>query len=168
MSIEVLAKVAGILGFFISVATFALTRWERRIVVIFGFDEGSSDDFGENGDEPITTVNLSITNLGARAVHLDLRTLQIETGSNIYGVWYEDYFGGTQREILLAPMGTQTLGLPADTFREKLKIETPRRYDERTFNFMLPLKVSVAATNGKVFSSKHLKFWEATGEFHRA
>ena len=64
MSIEVLAKVAGILGFFISVATFALTRWERRIVVIFGFDEGSSDDFGENGDEPITTVNLSITNLG--------------------------------------------------------------------------------------------------------
>src|SRR5690348_1926821 len=104
MSIEVIAKVAGILGFFISVATFALTRWERRTIIVFGLDEGTSDDFGENTEDPIATVTLSITNLGAKAVHLDLRTLQIESSANVCAIWREHHFGGEQREVLLAPM----------------------------------------------------------------
>ena len=40
MSIDELSKAAGVLGFFISLATFALTRWERRVVLDFGIDSG--------------------------------------------------------------------------------------------------------------------------------
>ena len=165
---DVLVKIAGILGFVISVLTFALTRWERRARIEFGLDEGSSDDFSEQMDEPISTINITVTNLGARAVHLDLRTLEVLSNGNTCAVWRQDHFGGTQREILLKPNDAETIGLPVKTFREELKIACPSRYDERSFNFMQPLTVSVASTSGKVFSSKGLKFWEATGEFHRA
>jgi hypothetical protein len=145
-----------------------LTRWERRAQITFGLDEGSSDDFGQQVDEPISTINITITNLGARAVHLNLRTLEVESNDNVCAAWRQDHFGGVQREIVLKPNDTETIGLPLDTFRSELKIEDPVRYDEHSFNFMQPLKVSIASTSGKVFSSKGLKFWEATGEFHRA
>ena len=168
MGMDLLVKIAGILGFVISVVTFALTRWERRARIEFGLDEGSSDDFGEQMDEPMSTVNITITNLGARAVHLDLRTLEVRSNGNACAVWRQDHFGGAQREILLKPNDAETIGLPAETFRGELKIAVPSRYDERSFYFMQPLTLSVASTGGKVFSSKNLKFWEATGEFHRA
>ncbi|MDE3071662.1 MAG: hypothetical protein KGJ63_02890 [Pseudomonadota bacterium] len=168
MTIDDLAKAAGILGFLISVATFALTRWERRAVVIFGLDEGSADDFGITVDEPISTINLTISNVGARSLHLDLRTLQIEATGNTLSVWREDHLGGEQREVLLKPNDSKTIGIFLDTFRDVLKIESPRKYDEHSFNFMQPLRISVVTTNGKVFASKKLKYWEATGEFHHA
>jgi hypothetical protein len=168
MTIDQLAKVAGILGFLISVATFALTRWERRAAIVFGFDEGLSDDFGVVFDEPISTINLTITNVGARSLHIDLRTLQIKSSGNALHAWREDHLGAEQREILLKPNDSQVLGIPVKTFRDVLNIKTPKKYDDQSINFMQPLQISVATTSGKVFSSTKLKYWEATGEFHRA
>jgi hypothetical protein len=40
MSIDDLANIAGVLGFVISLATFALTRWERRALVHFSLETG--------------------------------------------------------------------------------------------------------------------------------
>ncbi len=45
MSVDDLAKWAGVLGFFISLATFLLTRWERHVTLDFGLEPGSSSDF---------------------------------------------------------------------------------------------------------------------------
>jgi len=167
MTIDQIAKVAGILGFLISVATFLLTRWERRAEVVFGLDEGYSDDFDEELDEPISTVNLTITNVGARSLHIDLRTLQVKSNGNSFNAWREDHFGAEQREVLLKPNDSQKIGLPVEAFRENLKIKTPKKYDAQSFNLMHPLRISVATTSGKLFLSKKLKYWEATGEFHR-
>jgi len=171
VNIDEIAKSAGILGFLISVTTFGLTRWERRAAVVFGLDEGSSNDFVDSlnePNEPIETINLTVTNVGARPLHFDLRTLLLEHKGNTLSVWREDHLGGEQREVLLKPNDSKTIGVPLATFLRSLKFESPSKYDEHSFNFMHPLKISVTTTAGKKFSSKKLQYWEATGEFHRA
>jgi hypothetical protein len=168
ITIDQLAKVAGILGFGISVMTFALTRWERRAAIAFGLDEGTYEGADVLSEEIIDIVNLTLTNVGASSLLVNLRTLQIASNGNILNVWREDYIGIENREVLLKPNDVQVIGLPAGTFREALKIKAPKKYDDQSFYVMLPIKVSVSTTTGKVFSTKKLKYWEATGEFHRA
>lgn len=168
MNIDQLAKIAGVLGFLISVSTFILTRWERRAILTFSLDSGSSLDFAEQDEEGPETINLTITNMGARALLVDLGTLKIECNGNVLDAWIEDHWGVAQREILFKTTDHQMLGIPLETFTAKLKIETPKKYDDNSFHFMYPLKISVKTIDGKEFSSKNLKYWEATGEFHRA
>ena len=168
MTLDAVAKIAGILGLIISVATFVLTRWERRASIIFGLDSGSSSDFDSELEEPMETVNLTITNSGAVSVHLDLRTLVIEANGHKLNAWRENHWGPEQREVLLRANEFRTIGIPLVTFIGQLKITSPKTYDDNSFNFMLPLRISVSATNGRTFTSKKIRYWEATGEFHRA
>jgi hypothetical protein len=167
MSIDDLSKVAGVLGFFISLATFALTRWERRVVLDFGLDPGSSSSFGDEGEEPMSTVNLTVTNLSARPALLDMRSLDIHSNGNAMNVWREDCWGKEKREVLLKPNESQTIGIPQATFDRELKIKPPEKYDEKSFNLEYPLVVRLKASNGRSYVSKKLRYWEATGEFRR-
>ena len=175
MSIDDLSKVAGVAGFAISLATFALTRWERRIVLVFGLDSGSSSDFhkdedeeaGNECEEPRSSVNVTITNIGSRPALLDLRTLEVRSNGNTLRAWHEDHWGGQQREVLLKSGDSHTIGIPLQTFTKQLKIQAPKKYDENSFYFMHPVQVLVRAADGKSHASKRLKYWEATGEFHR-
>ncbi|ABE46868.1 hypothetical protein [Polaromonas sp. JS666] len=168
MTIDELSKVAGVLGFFMSLATFALTRWERRILVDFGLDAGTSADFRDESDQPMSIVNLTISNLGARSVLLDMRSLEVISSGNVLDAWRQDFWGPEVREVLLKPNDSHTIGIPLTTFMKELHIETPPKYDDRSFSLMHPVRICVKGANGKAYSSKQLRFWEATGEFHRA
>lgn len=157
MTIDQLAKLAGILGFAISVTTFLLTRWERRAAIAFGLDEGTYEGADVLSEEIIDIVNLTLTNVGARSLLVDLRTLQIASNGNTVSVWREDHIGAEQREVLLKPNDFQVIGLPVSTFREGLKIKAPKKYDDQSFWAMLSIRVSVSTTTGKVFSTKKNK-----------
>ncbi len=167
MSIDDLSKVAGVLGFFISLATFALTRWERRVVLDFGLDPGSSASFGDESEDPMSTVNLTVTNLGARSALLDMRSLEIHSNGTALNVWREDYWGKEKREVLLKPNESHIIGIPLATFERELAIKSPETYDEKSFNLEYSLVVRLKASNGKSHISKKLRYWEATGEFRR-
>jgi len=167
MNVDDLAKLAGVLGFFISLATFVLTRWERRLILDFGLEGGESADFDSNYENSHGTVNLTITNLGAQAALLDLRTLEAKCNGNALDIWREDFWGKQQREILLKPNDSQMFGIPYDTFVKQLKVKPSGNYDNETFYRTYPVRLSVKTTDGKVIRSKKLKFWEAVGEFHR-
>ncbi len=168
MTIDDFAKLAGVLGFVISLATFALTRWERRVLLDFGLNAGVSTDFDDSSADPKGTANLTITNLGTRSALLNLRTVELRSGSNLLHAWRQDHWGSQQREVLLKPSDSHTIGIPLETFASELQIKPPAKYDDKSFYFMHPVRVSVATTDGKVHASKKLKYWEATGEFHRA
>lgn len=167
MSIDELAKLVGVLGFFISLATFAITRWERRVVLDFGLEGGESAEFNSDYENTHGTVNLTLTNLGAKAVLLDLRTLEAKCNGNTLDIWREDFWGKEQREILLKPNDSYRLGIPYETFTKGLKVEPPEKYDAESFYRTHPIRLCVKTTDGKVISSKKLKYWEAVGEFHR-
>jgi len=168
VTIDDLAKFAGVLGFVISLATFALTRWERRAVVHFGFESGSREVSDEGYGHSIDTIEITLINLGGKAVVLDLRTLELRRGSETLAPWQQDHWGSQESEVLLTPNERTVLGLPKDTFEQVLKIEAPEAYDKQTFYAMLPVQGRVRSTRGKVFESSRLRYWEAIGEFRRA
>ena len=71
MNIDFIAKIAGVLGFFISVTTFVLTRWERRSRLSFGMDRnhvttGKIPDNLDEDDESFEAVSLRISALRER------------------------------------------------------------------------------------------------------
>jgi hypothetical protein len=82
--------------------------------------------------------------------------------------WQEDHWGPEESEVLVQPHGRTVLSLPHDTFEQKLMIESPDRYDNKTFYALLPVHIRIQSTKRKVFESKGLRYWEAIGEFRRA
>jgi hypothetical protein len=163
-----LLKITGLLGFLISVATFALTRWERRASISFGLDPGDENDFGRGCLIPIETVNVTITNTGARPVQLDLRTLEIQHGKSVLLVWREDHYGSDKREVLLKPSDELVLGVSLKTFEERLGITSPEGpFTEESFGKMFPLRIRARTVEGVLFSSNWHKYWASVGEFHR-
>jgi hypothetical protein len=165
MNLDDLAKWAGVLAALISLAALLLSR---RVHLEFGLGTGQSTDFDQGADEALETVNLSITNLGSRPVVLDMSTLQVRCNSNVLQVWRQDYFGNKQQEALLKPSESYAIGIPLGTFLHELKIKPPEPYDETSLYALNPVLVRVRTTDGRRHESKKLRFWEATGEFHRA
>ena len=167
MSIDELAKIAGVLGFVISLATFALTSWERRALVHFGLKKGSSKATVDDEESYVDTIEFTLINLGGTAVVLDLRSLEVRRGEKSLFPWQEDHWGPQESEVLLQPHGKTVLSLPHDTFEEKLKIESPDKYDKQAVCALLPVQIRIRSTKRKVFESKGLRYWEAIGEFRR-
>ena len=168
MNIDDLAKIAGVLGFFISLATFALTRWERRALVHFGLAKGSQTVAEGEDSYNLDTTDFTLINLGGTAVVLDLQTLEVRRGEKTLFPWRQDHWGPEECEVLLPPHGRIVLSVPHDTFEEQLKIESPEKYDKQSFYALLPVQMRVRNTNGKGFESKGLRYWEAIGEFRRS
>jgi hypothetical protein len=133
----------------------------------FGIDPGSYRTSDKPDAEYIETIDITITNLGGRPALLDLRTLEIRCETHVLHPWQQDHWGPEERELLLAPNEHETVRLPLDTFRRELKIESPGMYDEESFNRLRPVQVRVQTTHKKLYESKQLRYWEATGEFHR-
>lgn len=168
MSIDDLVKIAGVLGFVISLATFALTRWERRALIHFGLEKGSRRVTVDDEESCVDTTEFTLINLGVTAVVLDLRSLEVRRGEKSLFPWQEDHWGPEQSEVLLQPHGRTVLSLPHDTFEEKLMIGSPDKYENQTFFAVLPVQIRIRSTKRKVFESKGLRYWEAIGEFRRA
>ena len=112
-------------------------------------------------------IRLTIHNSGAKALLLDLRTLRIKAGKNTFDAYHEDHLKNCQREVLIKPSDSVSIGIFPEIFLHKLKIQTPEKYDDRTFMLTYPLQLSVETVSGKRFTNKKLRYWEATGEFHR-
>jgi len=167
VSIDDIAKTAGVLGFVISLATFALTRWERRTLVHFGLAEGTQRVDGDVESYYIDTVDISLINLGGTAVVVNLRVLEVIRGNNVLLPWQQDHWGSQESEVLLPPLGRTVLSVSKDAFEQSLKIESPEKYDKQSFNALLPVQVRVRSTSGKQFRSARLRYWEAIGEFRR-
>ena len=168
MNIDDIAKIAGVLGFLISLATFALTRWERRARVHFGLTKGTQEMNDDLEPYHVDTVEFTLTNLGGVAVVVDLRSLEVRRGEHTFFPWQQDHWGAQESEVLLAPLGAAIVSLPHGTFEDQLKIESPRQYDQQSFNALIRVEVSVRSTTGARYTSNSLRYWEAIGEFRRA
>ena len=119
-------------------------------------------------ENDVNTTEFTLINFGGTAVVLDLRSLEVRRGAKSLFPWQEDHWGPEESEVLLQPHGRTVLSLPHDTFKKKLEIESPDKYDEQTFYALLPVQIRIRSTRCKVFKSKGLRYWEAIGEFRRA
>jgi len=167
-----LAKAAGVLGFFISVATFILTRWERRARLSFGLDQDSvvvekEIESLDDDDELYEIVKLRVSNVGPLPLVLDFRTLEIAANEKTMSVWYEGGVERDSREVLLKPNETFFLQIHQESFIESLKLtSTDLPYNEY-IEKMHELTIQIETTDGKKFVDKTIRYWEATSEFRR-
>jgi hypothetical protein len=87
MNIDDIAKIAGVLGFVISLITFVLTRWERRTFIHFGLANGSHKASGGEDWDLVDMIEFTLINLGATPVVLNLRTLEVRRGDKTLFPW---------------------------------------------------------------------------------
>ena len=167
---DLLLKIAGLLGFIISIATFILTRLERRKrIEIEIFDVIAAEFPNLSGwDEKIESENVMkvrFTNLGSQPVILKPRTFEIEYNGIVYSLGREDYIGMDDFEELLPPMSSRSIGIFQSPILSELKIITPKKYDDETFNKLYPLKIMVKDHEGKTYSNNKYSYHEAVGEY---
>ena len=105
--------------------------------------------------------------MGPTAVVLDLRTIALESNGYAMHIWRGSVFNNEQREVLLKTNESIIIHVFLENFIESLKFPSPARYDSESFNHMYPILISVSTVEGKKFKDKKIKYWEATGEFHR-
>ncbi|MED5523774.1 MAG: hypothetical protein VX447_03350 [Pseudomonadota bacterium] len=166
MNIEVIAKIAGVLGFFISVSTFVLTRLERRKKIEIELFESSSLDFPDEEDaKGELLIKVRFTNIGPQPVILKPRTLIIECSGKTYKLDREDYWGMDEFDELMPPTSSQEIGVHLGSVCEALEIESPKNYDEKTFNKLYPLSVKIYDHSGKAYKTEKFKYHESVGEF---
>jgi hypothetical protein len=166
MNIDVIVKIAGVLGFLICVSTFILTRIERRkrieielfnsCVLDFTDDEDTKDD---------GLIKVRFTNLGPQPVILKPKTLAIECNGNAYQLDGEDYWGMEGFDELMPPTSSREIGIYLDSVCKTLGIETPKKYDDESFKKLYPLSVQVRDHANKIYKTKKFKYHESVGEF---
>ena len=88
MDIKIISSIAGVLGFFISVATFVLTRIERRKHLVIELFKGhylpkQSDNSGSER-EPEEILKVRFINIGGKPIILNLESIIISAnGRNL-------------------------------------------------------------------------------------
>lgn len=171
MSIDLIVKIAGVLGFLISVATFVLTRIERRKNIQIEIFEATAYDFrdlvkdSESFDDSGGLFKVRFTNIGAQPVILKPDTFQISHMDKIFEVCREDYLGKENFQELMPPTSMREIGVFEDLVRSKLGIVSPESYDDGSFNKLYKLELSVADHAGKVYRNSKHSFHESVGEF---
>lgn len=169
MNLDLVVKIVGVLGFLISVTTFILTRIERRKNVQIEIFETSIHDFPELlkdtewlGGESMFKVRF--TNIGPQPVILKPETFRIEHNGNCFALAREDYLGKEEIRELMPPTTYQEIGIDRQLVISMLKIHSPDKYDDRTFNKLFHLRLSVCDHTGKVFRNNMHSYHEAVGE----
>lgn len=166
MNIEVIAKIAGVLGFFISVTTFILTRYERRKIIEIELYESSEHDFSDDENlSGASLIGVRFTNLGQRSVILKPESLKISCGKRTFNLAREDYWGKEDFVELMPPNSTREIGIYEDIVLKKLEIVQPQEYTDENFNKLYPFTISVLDYKGKKFNNKTHRYHEASGEF---
>jgi len=86
MDINVLAKIAGVLGFIISVFTFTLTRLERRkkcvVEIVIGGLTEYADELCEEEDLSDEVIKIRITNIGGQPIIINSDSFYFTALSN--------------------------------------------------------------------------------------
>ncbi len=170
MSIDLLVKIAGLLGFIISIATFVLTRLERKKRIEIEVFDATGGQFSnlDGWPEDIEFENLMkirFTNLGAQPVILKPKTLEIECKGKVYSLYSDDYIGMDDFEELMPPMSSRSIGVFLSPVLSKLEISSPEQYDDESFNKLYPLKLSVKDHKGKLYRNKKVSYHEAVAEY---
>ncbi|TCI04782.1 hypothetical protein EZV61_02080 [Corallincola luteus] len=166
MNIDVIAKTAGVLGFLISVCTFIVTRFERRKRIEIELFQSCVLDFTEEDnvrDEGL--IKVRFTNIGPQPVILKPNTLVIECNNNVYKLDREDFWGMDDFEELMPPTSSREIGIYLDSVCKALVIESPKKYDDESFNKLYQLRVLVQDHTNKIYKTSKFKYHEAVGEF---
>lgn len=116
MNIDLIAKVAGVLGLLISVCTFILTRIERRKrleIELFMSSTFEFEDSEDSGAEDECVIKVRFTNIAPQPLILKPNTLVIECNGNTFRLDREECLGMEYFDELMPPTSCREIGIYA-------------------------------------------------------
>ncbi len=160
-----ISSVVGVLGFIISVATFALTRYERRKNLVLEIYEGEYSEMNDGPDEQVLDgntdiVKIRITNIGAQSVILKPESLYLSGNHSKICVGSCDWIGVEKIPSPLVPNGSCEVALFKNSVIELLNMKSLDKYcnpQERN-KTRIDLEVGVGDYKGKTFLSKSFSY----------
>jgi hypothetical protein len=174
MDIKTLASVAGVLGFFISVATFILTRIERRrhvVVEVFKRQyskllEKEQNEFIDDDDDLII---IRLTNIGGVPVIVNPESFFIKGRGWQIKVHDTDWLGTEEIPSPLQVGGSLEVAIFQGALEALLNVKELDQYAnvvdyEKT---IIPLTVGFKDHKGKVFESEAFSYFYYVGEIER-
>jgi len=173
MDIELLAKIAGVLGLVLSIAVFLLTRWERRKRVIIELESGDASRFLQPGEEVIGedegTVVIRVANMGAVPIAVDRESFTIRGNGKSISRSDTDWLGVEKIPAPLAPLASFEVAVFKEAFehllgREELK---PFMNTEQYEKTIVPVLAEFREHNGRKFVSKGYSYFFYVGEIGR-
>ncbi len=163
-------QITGVLGFVIAVFTFVLTRMERRKRLEIELFESTDFDFAHLTDQPEdlpgqNLIRLRFTNISPLPIIIKPETVIISGNGHSFELARHDYWGKDQIEELMPPNSVRELGVDIEWVMEALGIQSPKEYDDCSFNKLYPLVASIEDHKGKRFETRAFSYHEAVGEF---
>lgn len=172
MEIKTLASIAGVLGFFISVATFVLTRIERRknvVVEIYKDDYSKFCDTAEDELIDDELIKIRLTNIGGVPVIVNPESFFIKGLGKEIRIHDTDWVGLEEVPSPLLVGGSVEVAIFLSAFEGLLNLKALDKYSnnkeyEKT---VVPLEVGFRDHKGKVFKSKSFRYFYYVGEIER-
>jgi len=176
MDVKDWASIAGVLGFFISVATFILTRIERRknvIVEVFKGDYSTFQGFDKedeaNGLESEEIIKIRLTNIGGSPIIVNPESFFVRGNSKEIKVYDTDWLGFEKIPSPLQVGGSVEVAIFLDTLEKMLNLELLNKYanPEEHEKTIVPLEVGFKDHKGRTFKTRTFKYFYYVGEIGR-
>ena len=130
MDLENLARLAGVLGFFISIATFAITRYERRRKLVVELIQGCYLDFSPAPSEALVDqeeapelIKIRVTNIGGMPVIVKPESFYIGGNGEKVTVNNTDWLGIKNIPSPLSVGSSFEVACFEDAFEDLLKMK---------------------------------------------
>ncbi|MBC7589058.1 MAG: hypothetical protein H7178_11945 [Chitinophagaceae bacterium] len=171
MSLDLIIKVCGVLGFVISLATFILTRYEKRKKIEIELFSSAIDEF-ESNDDLVPRLSLfkvcdgvlkiRFINISQHSIILKPRTLTIKTGKYSYNLNQGDFLRMDTFDELMPPNSMREIGVYFDEMKSSLNIKDSKNFTEAE---EYSLKVTICDHVGKKFRNNMYTYEEATNRY---
>ncbi|WP_019603059.1 hypothetical protein [Teredinibacter turnerae] len=173
MDIKTIASIAGVLGFFISVATFVLTRVERRKRLIIELYKGSLKDIPgdftlDEDNEYEEIVKIRVTNIGGKPVILKPESFYFQWNKKIIDTTQCDWLGIKELPSPLKIGESCEVGIFVESLIHLWKLdEFEKSCGDQLDKTRIPLEIGVLDHSGTRFLSKRFSYFVAVGEVER-
>lgn len=176
MTLQNLSSIAGVLGFFISIATFTLTRIERRKRLIIEILSGSYYD-GNNiqefetdlGSEPSELMKFRFINIGGKPLILNPDSIVITANGHQITKYKTDWLYIENIPSPLEVGFSCDVAIFKDSFEKLIGCEKLDQYcnTEEYEKTEISITVQIEDHSKKVFKCQNFKYFYYVGEIEK-
>jgi len=174
LELKTIASVVGVLGFLISVATFVLTRMERRKKLVVEIFKGHlieyKDELILNEDQEYDEiVKIRITNIGGRPVIVDAASFYFMSNGNKFERNDCDWLGIKKVPSPLPVGQSNEVAVHLETFESLLKMKDLDKYcnENDCDKTVVKIEAGLKDIDRKAYKSKGFQYFYYVGDLSR-
>lgn len=174
MDIKIISGIFGVLGFFISVTTFILTRIERRQKLLVELFVGDTSEYKEEyvsytDDDYAEVIKIRVTNIGGQSVVINPESFMFVAQDKVILVHNCDWLGLQKIPSPLNCGSSLEVAIHIDSFIDLLGFKNLDQYcnSKDSMKTVVPLYVSVKDHAGNKFFTKNFKYFYFVNSLER-